>query len=92
MPPVLASARVGEHLARRRGKAERVVEFPIGEQSCVGGDHRTAKLDIRRRSKSSRRTSPLDSPAGFSMAASINNMQYFFRQSATLLHHHSVRI
>jgi hypothetical protein len=31
MPAVLTGARVGEHLARCRGKAERVVEFPIGE-------------------------------------------------------------
>jgi hypothetical protein len=26
-------------------KAERVVEFPVGEQSRVGGDHRSAKLE-----------------------------------------------
>src|SRR3984893_5087113 len=38
MPAVLARARVGEHLARCRGEAEPVVEFPIGEQSRVGGD------------------------------------------------------
>jgi len=45
MPAVLAGARVGEHLARRCCKAERVVELPIGEQSRVGGDHRSAKLE-----------------------------------------------
>ena len=28
-----------------RAEAERVVEFPAREQSCVGGNHRTAKLD-----------------------------------------------
>ena len=45
MPAVLAGACVGEHIAGHRGKAERVVEFPIGEQSGVGGDHRSAKLE-----------------------------------------------
>ena len=44
MPAVLAGARVGERLARHRGQAERVVEFAIGEQSGIGGDHRAAKL------------------------------------------------
>jgi len=44
MPTILAGARVGEHLARHRRQSERVVEFAIGEQSCVGGDHRSAKL------------------------------------------------
>ena len=34
----------GEHLARRCGKAERIVEFPVREQAGVGGDHRSAKL------------------------------------------------
>jgi hypothetical protein len=57
------------------GKAERVVEFPIGEQSRVGGDHRTAKLEHQPTIESNRRSSPLDSPAEFAMAASINNMQ-----------------
>jgi hypothetical protein len=31
---------------------------------------------MSRRLKSNLRNSPLDSPAGFAMAASINNMQY----------------
>jgi hypothetical protein len=45
MPAVLAGARVGEHLTGRRGKAESVVELPVREQSRVGGDHRSAKLE-----------------------------------------------
>ena len=44
MPTILAGAGVSEHLARHRRQSERVVEFAIGEQSCVGGDHRSAKL------------------------------------------------
>ena len=45
MAAVLASARVGEHLARHRGQTERVVKFAIGEQSGIGGDHGAAKLE-----------------------------------------------
>jgi hypothetical protein len=45
MPTILAGAGVSEHLARHRRQSERVVEFAIGKQSCVGGDHRSAKLD-----------------------------------------------
>jgi hypothetical protein len=45
VPADLASARVGEHLVRFRGEAVRVVEFPIGERSFVGHNHRSAKLE-----------------------------------------------
>lgn len=45
MPAIPASARVGENVARHRGKTERVIEFPISEQSGVGGHHRSAKLE-----------------------------------------------
>jgi hypothetical protein len=45
MPAVLAGACVGEYIAGHRGKAERVVEFPVREQAGVGGDHRSAKLE-----------------------------------------------
>jgi hypothetical protein len=37
MPAVLAGACVGEYIAGHRGKAERVVEFPVREQAGVGG-------------------------------------------------------
>jgi hypothetical protein len=33
MPAVLAGACVGEYIAGHRGKAERVVEFPVREQA-----------------------------------------------------------
>ena len=33
MSAILAGSSIGERFARHRGKAERVVEFPIGEQS-----------------------------------------------------------
>ncbi len=36
---------VGEYIAGHRGKAERVVEFPVREQAGVGGDHRSSKLE-----------------------------------------------
>ena len=42
---VLACAGVGEHLARHRAEAERVVEFAVGEQSRVRSDHQSAKLE-----------------------------------------------
>ena len=45
VPAVLAGAGVGEPLARHRAEAERVVEFAIGEQTGIGGDDRTAKLE-----------------------------------------------
>ena len=45
MAAVLAGARVGEQLARHRGQPECVVEFAIGQQSRIGGDHGAAKLE-----------------------------------------------
>ncbi len=47
-----------------------------GKQSRVGGDPPSAKLNMRRRAESSLRTPPCNSPAGFAMAASINNKQF----------------
>jgi hypothetical protein len=45
MPAIPAGAHVSEHIARHRRQTERIVEFPVREQSCVGGDHRSAKLE-----------------------------------------------
>jgi len=44
MATVLAGARIGEGLARYSAQSECVVEFAIGQQSGIGGDHRAAKL------------------------------------------------
>ena len=44
MAAVLAGARVGQHLARHRAQTECVVEFAVGQQSGIGGDHGAAKL------------------------------------------------
>src|ERR1700730_18095611 len=44
MPAILASACVGERIPRHRAEAQRVVQFPVCEQACVGGNHRSAKL------------------------------------------------
>jgi len=46
-----------------------------GKQSR-GGDPGPRNWTMRRRPESSLRTSPCDSPAGFALAASINNTQY----------------
>ena len=45
MTAVLAGASVGENLACHRAEAERVVEFPVREQTGVGGDYRSLKLE-----------------------------------------------
>jgi hypothetical protein len=37
VPAVLAGPCVREAVTRHRGQAERVVEFPVGKQSGVGG-------------------------------------------------------
>jgi hypothetical protein len=42
--PILASARIGQNLARHLCQSERVVEFAIGEQAGVRGDDRAPKL------------------------------------------------
>ena len=39
MASVLAGARIGEHLARHRSQTKHVVEFAIGEQPGIGGEH-----------------------------------------------------
>jgi len=44
MPTSLARARVGEDVNRHRAETERVVEHPIGQQSGVRSDPRSAKL------------------------------------------------
>ena len=72
MPAVLAGAGVGEHLARHVGQPERVVEFSIGEQSGVGSDDRSAKLQHQAAVEiDPENASPFDSPAGFVMSASL---------------------
>jgi hypothetical protein len=45
MAPIPARARVGQHLAGHRGQSERVFEFAVGEQTGIGGDYRSAKLE-----------------------------------------------
>jgi hypothetical protein len=42
---VLAGPCVREALTCHRGQTEHIVEFPVGKQSGVGGDDRTAKLE-----------------------------------------------
>jgi hypothetical protein len=44
MSAILASACVGERITRHHAEAQRVVQFPVCEQACVGGNHRFAKL------------------------------------------------
>ena len=44
MAAVLAGARVREQPTRHRCQPERVVEFTIGKQPSIGGDHAAAKL------------------------------------------------
>jgi hypothetical protein len=45
VPTVPAGARIREHLARHRAETERIVDFPISDQSSAGSDHRSAKLE-----------------------------------------------
>ncbi len=45
MPAVLASAGIREPLASHLRKAERIVEFTIGKQPSIRGNHRTEKLE-----------------------------------------------
>ena len=53
MAAVLAGARIGEGVGTRVGQCQRVVQLAIGEQPGIGRDRGAAKLQIRRRSKSS---------------------------------------
>jgi hypothetical protein len=45
MPTILAGAGVGEHLARHRAEAERIVAFAVGQQSSIGCDDGPSKLE-----------------------------------------------
>jgi hypothetical protein len=45
--PWRPDAVAGEHAARQRGQSEGIVEFAIGEQTSVGGDPRSAELEIQ---------------------------------------------
>ena len=44
MPAILSRSRVGENIARHRGKAEGIIEFPISKQPGVRSHHRSTKL------------------------------------------------
>jgi hypothetical protein len=44
VPAVLAGARIGEGIGTCIGEAQRVIQFPVGEQPGIRGDRRTAKL------------------------------------------------
>src|SRR5260370_23371957 len=43
MPSVLAGARLGQFMPAARRQSEPVVQFAIGEQSAIRGDHRTVE-------------------------------------------------
>jgi hypothetical protein len=45
MPTVLAGACVGQRICSRIGQTQRVVQFTVSQQSCIGGNRRTAKLE-----------------------------------------------
>jgi hypothetical protein len=45
MPSVLAGACLGQSLASACGQSKNVVQFAIGQQSAIGGDHRTVELE-----------------------------------------------
>src|SRR3984893_14413944 len=44
MSAILARACVGERITRHRAEAQRIVQFPVSEQVCVGCNNRSAKL------------------------------------------------
>ena len=64
MVTVLAGARIGERLAGHRGQSECVVEFTVCQQSASDVTTEPRNCSIKRRSKSSLRTSSFDLPAG----------------------------
>jgi hypothetical protein len=75
MAAVLAGASVSEYGARHGGQTECVIQFAIGKQARRPASDVTTEprnWSIRRRSKSSRRTSDSESPAGFAIAASLD--------------------
>ena len=45
--PVPPGARIGEHLARHRREAERIVEFPERDQPGIGGDGRAVEFELQ---------------------------------------------
>ena len=44
MPRVLSGAGIGDPFASYRAEAERIVEFPVSEQTRIGSHDQTAKL------------------------------------------------
>ena len=72
MPAILAGADVGERFTRHRGETERVVEFSIGKQTGVGGADRATKMHHQATVKIYPENIAVVSPAGFAMAASLN--------------------
>src|SRR5216683_2865185 len=69
VPSILAGARLGQSMAAARRQSENVVQFAVGEQSAIGGDHRTAKLKHQPAVEIEPRASLFDSPVGSAIAA-----------------------
>ena len=73
MTTVLAGACVGEQFAGRFAQAECIIEFAIGEQTCIGGDDGATKLHRHAAVKIEvARTSFCASPVGFVTCGSHN--------------------
>ena len=43
--PVKYVKRIGERIGAGVGQAHRIVQLAIGQQSAIGGDHRTVELE-----------------------------------------------
>src|ERR1700732_1967269 len=72
MAAALAPARIRERIACNHRQAEHVIEFAIGQQSGVGGDDRSTKLEHQAAVEIEPENPSFVSPAGCAMAASIN--------------------
>ena len=47
MPSILAGTRIRKYFSRARSQAEGVIQFAMGKQPGIGGDHGAAKLQLQ---------------------------------------------
>ena len=63
---------VGQRIGTRLGQPDCIIQLAIGQQSGVGGDRGTAKLQPQTTVEIEPQRLPVDLPAGFAMAAPLD--------------------
>ena len=70
-PAILVYLSNKQDIARRCGQSQRVIEFPVGKQTGVGGDPGAVELQLQAPVEISRRGRRSESPFGFRIRTAL---------------------